>query len=209
MSVFLYVNDEESSGKVNIDELYEKKKKRDLKQLSIFNKILNRIHVRIRVTGRNTKNDQHIWFNVPEYIFGEAVYNKAECIAYLVNKLQDNGFLVKYIHPNTMFISWSNWIPQYIRAEFKKKTGKTINEKGDITSDPRKEQDGEDDINQGLFNTGTTGQQATPKKEQKQFTPIDKYRPSGKFVYNDGVLEQIDKRIGGRSPPTTPRFGSL
>lgn len=204
MSVFLYVNDEESSGKVNIDELYEKKKKRDLKQLSIFNKILNRIHVRIRVTGRNTKNDQHIWFNVPEYIFGEAVYNKAECIAYLVNKLQDNGFLVKYIHPNTMFISWSNWIPQYIRAEFKKKTGKTINEKGDITSDPRKEQDGEDDINQGLFNTGTSGQQATPKKEQKQFTPIDKYRPSGKFVYNDGVLEQIDKRIGGRSPPTTP-----
>ena len=68
MSVFLYVNDEESSGKVNIDELYEKKKKRDLKQLSIFNKLLNRIHVRIRVTGRNTKNDQHIWFNVPEYI---------------------------------------------------------------------------------------------------------------------------------------------
>jgi hypothetical protein len=207
MSVFLYVNDEESSGKVNIDELYEKKKKRDLKQLSIFNKILNRIHVRIRVTGRNMKNDQHIWFNVPEYIFGEAVYNKAECIAYLVNKLQDNGFLVKYIHPNTMFISWSNWIPQYIRAEFKKKTGKTINEKGDITSDPRKErEDGEDDINQGLFNTGT-GPQTAPKKEQKQFTPIDKYRPSGKFVYNDGLLEQIDKRVGGRSPPMTPMSG--
>lgn len=194
MSVFLYVNDEESSGKVNIDELYEKKKTRDLKQLSIFNKLLNRIHIRIRMTGRNTKNDQHIWFNVPEYIFGEAVYNKAECIAYLVNKLQDNGFLVKYIHPNTMFISWSNWIPQYIRAEFKKKTGKIMNEKGDIT-DPKKDTDqpGETDLNQGLFNTG--GPVVGPKKDQKQFTPIDKYKPSGNFVYKDGILEKIDQRF--------------
>ena len=193
MSVFLYVNDEETTGKVNIDDLYEKKKNRDLKQLSIFNKLLNRIHVRIRVTGRNTKNDQHIWFNVPEYIFGEAVYNKAECIAYLVNKLQDNGFAVKYIHPNTMFISWSNWIPQYIRSEFKKKTGKIINEKGDIT-DPRKEEGNEaTDLNQGLFNVPGAG--ATQKKDQKQYTPIDKYKPSGKFVYNDGLLEKIDQRI--------------
>ena len=197
MSVFLYVNDEESSGKVNIDDLYDKKKKRDLKQLSIFNKILNRIHIRIRVTGRNTKNDQHIWFNVPEYIFGEAVYNKAECIAYLVNKLQDNGFLVKYIHPNTMFISWSNWIPQYIRAEFKKKTGKIINEKGDST-DPHAETGESVDLNQGLFNTGMNP--TAPKKDQKQFTPIDKYKPSGKFVYNDGLLEKIDKRMGGAAP---------
>ena len=196
MSVFLYVNDEESSGKVNIDELYEKKKNRDLKQLTIFNKLLNRIHIRIRITGRNTKNDQHIWFTVPEYIFGEAVYNKAECIAYLVNKLQDNGFLVKYIHPNTMFISWSNWVPQYIRTEFKKKTGKLMNEKGDIT-DPRKEQDdepGEVDLNQGLFNNGTSNINIQ-KKDAKQYTPIDKYKPSGKFVYNDGLLEKIDKRI--------------
>ena len=192
MSVFLYVNDEESTGKVNIDELYDKKKKRDLKQLSIFNKLLNRIHIRIRVTGRNTKNEQHIWFNVPEYIFGEAVYNKAECIAYLVNKLQDNGFLVKYVHPNTMFISWSNWIPQYIRAEFKKKTGKIINEKGDIT-DPHAETGEDTDLNQGLFNTLTA-----PKKDPKQFTPIEKYKPSGKFVYNDDLLEQT---LRGAAPP--------
>lgn len=193
MSVFLYTNDEESSGKVNIDELYEKKKVRDLKQLSIFNKLLNRIHIRIRVTGRNTKNDQHIWFTVPEYIFGEAVYNKGECIAYLVNKLQDNGFLVKYIHPNTMFVSWSNWIPHYIRAEFKKKTGKLMNEKGDITDPLNETADTSKDLNQGLFNTG--GDPKVQKKDPKQFTPIDKYKPSGKFVYNGDLLEKIDRRL--------------
>ena len=41
MSCFLFVDDEETRGKVNIDELYEKNQQRDLKQLSIFNKLLN------------------------------------------------------------------------------------------------------------------------------------------------------------------------
>jgi hypothetical protein len=44
MSCLLYVDDTETNKKINIDELYDKKKQRDLKQLSIFNKILNRIH---------------------------------------------------------------------------------------------------------------------------------------------------------------------
>ena len=197
MSVFLYADEEEISGKLNIDELYDKKKNRDLKQLSIFNKILNRIHTRIKVTGRNKRNDQHIWFQVPEYIFGEPVYDKGDCIAYLVMKLQDNGFLVKYLHPNTIFVSWSNWVPQYIRSEFKKKTGKIMNEKGDIT-DPKKEQEeyGEElelTMEERLFNMGNGV--SAPKKEQKQYTPIDKYKPTGKFVYNPDILEKIDKRM--------------
>ena len=57
MSVFLLDTDEETNGKINIDELYENKHKRDLKQLSIFNKILNRIHKRIQFVGKNKKND--------------------------------------------------------------------------------------------------------------------------------------------------------
>ena len=35
----LYINDDDNENKVNIDDLYEKKKIRDLKQISIFNKI--------------------------------------------------------------------------------------------------------------------------------------------------------------------------
>ena len=163
MSYFIFANDEESTSKVNIDELYEKKQARDLKQLSIFNKILNRVHTRIRVTGRTKLHDTHIWFNVPEYIFGEPVYDKGECIAYVVNKLEENGFLVKYMHPNTIFVSWHHFVPSYIRTEFKKKTGKLMNEKGEIT-DPKEKEElvDEDDINAGIFNDHK-GQPA-PKK---------------------------------------------
>jgi hypothetical protein len=195
MSIFLYVNEEESMGKVNIDELYEKNKVRNLKQLSIFNKILNRIHNRIKLTGRNKRNDQFIWFNVPEYLFGEPVYDKGECIAYIVNKLQDNGFLVKYVHPNTLFVSWSNWVPLYIRSEFKKKTGKIMNEKGEIIESIKEVENNEDDINQGLFNHSSSQNSASTKKDGKQYTPIDKYKPTGKFVYNPDILEKIEKRV--------------
>ena len=89
MSLFLLTNEEESSGKINIDELYENKQKRDLKQLAIFNKILNRVHTRIKVTARNKRTGEtHIWFQVPEYIFGEPIYDKGDCIAFIVLKLQ-------------------------------------------------------------------------------------------------------------------------
>jgi len=178
MSCFLYSHEEETSKKINIDELYENKQKRDLKQLSIFNKILNRIHIRIQHTGRNKRNDQHIWFIVPEYIFGEPIYDKGECIAYLFVKLQENGFLVKYIHPNTLFVSWTNWVPNYVRQEFKKKTGQIMNSSGIIEE--------------------TKEVEAEKKKEEKKkdiYTPIDKYKPTGKFVYHPDILEKIDKKV--------------
>ena len=39
MSNFLFSTDEESMGKINIDDLFTKSQQRDQKQLSIFNKM--------------------------------------------------------------------------------------------------------------------------------------------------------------------------
>ena len=52
MSIFISDDDNDVVSKLNIDSLYEKRQKRDLKQLSIFNKILNRIHKRIDYTSK-------------------------------------------------------------------------------------------------------------------------------------------------------------
>jgi len=194
---FLYVNDEESTRKINIDELYEKRQQRELKQLTIFNKLLNRIHKRIQFTGRNKVNDKHIWFSVPEYIFGEQLYDKGDCIGYLVAKLEDNGFHVRYLHPNTLFISWMNWVPSYVRNEVKKKTGMVIDEKGNVIS-KKEDQLPEDDINVGLFHNpnANNGQQKDHQnKEQKQYTPIDKYKPIGNLVYNQDMFEKLEKKV--------------
>jgi hypothetical protein len=195
MSNFIFLNDEEANGKISIDDLYERNQQRDLKQLSIFNKILNRIHRRITLAGRNKRNDKYIWFNIPEYIFGEPAFDAADCVAFVVNKLADNGFHVRYIHPNTLFISWENWVPAYVRTEIRKKTGKIINEKGQVVEVPEvddvaptagkrgsaaaggstKPPSYEDLINgQGIF----AGTIQSPQ-QKRTYTPIDSYRPTG------------------------------
>lgn len=189
MSSILYVDDEESTRKINIDELYEKNQARDLKQITIFNKILNRIHKRITFTSKNKVDEKHIWFTVPEYIFGEPCYNKGDCIGYLVVKLEENGFDVRFMYPNTLFVSWKNWIPSYVRNEVKKKTGMVIDEHGNLIS---KKEDDNNDPNSKIMNDRNTD---NTKKDQKQYTPIGQYKPTGNLVYNQEIFEKLEKKI--------------
>ena len=171
--------------------------RRDQKQLSIFNKILNRIHKRITLTGRNKRVDKHIWFTIPEYIFGEPVYDKNDCIAYIITKLEANGFFIKYMHPNTIFVSWEKWVPSYVRQELKKKTGMVVNEKGEIIHKPDPNGDGSapEDMNSKLFNDKNGTKPTTTSTTGKQYNPIGSYKPTGNLVYNPEIFEKIEKRL--------------
>jgi hypothetical protein len=120
----------ENVEKLNLDELYEKKQEIDKNKLYTYNKILTRIHEKIKLTSRQKCNQQFCWFVVPEIILGVANYDHAGCIAYLVEKLQENKFMVRYTHPNLLLISWLHYVPNYVRTEFKKKTGTAIDEYG-------------------------------------------------------------------------------
>lgn len=190
MSCLLFANDDDNVRKVNIDDLYEKKKKQDLKQLSIFNKILNRINKRIEITGRTKKNERYIWFVVPQFIFGESLYDQSECIAYVTTKLSENGFFIRYLHPNTLYVSWEHWVPTYVRQELKKRTGYVIDEKGNVIDKIDKK--GESDA---LSNTNTNTNTNAKEKEQKQYKQISEYKPTGNLVYNKDHLEKIEKRV--------------
>ena len=189
-SYFLFLNDKEHEGKLNIDDLYEKQQKKDQKQLSIFNKLLNRIHQKIKLTSRSIKNDRYIWYHVPEYIFGEPVYDQGECIAYLVNQLEENGFNIRYIHPNTLFISWAHYVPGYVRSEVRKKMGLVLDERGNIVE--RLEENKEEDLNERMFKKDEPA-----KKDGKEFTPIQNYKPTGQFMYDREFLEKIENKTDG------------
>jgi hypothetical protein len=191
MSCFLFNNDDESKKKINIDDLYERKQQRDLKQLNIFNKILNRVHKRITITARNKTNETHIWFTIPEYIFGEPIYDKGDCTGYIVANLEENGFHVRYIHPNTLFVSWKNWVPSYVRNEIKKKTGVVLDEKGNIIKKTEDNDEENGEMDSKLFNDKKNNLQ----KNGKQYTPIDQYKPTGNLIYNKEMFEKIEKRF--------------
>jgi len=195
MSCILNVDDEESRGKINIDQLFEKKQIRDRKQLSIFNKILNRVHKRIQHTARTKNGDTHIWFTVPEYIFGEPIYDQGDCLGYLVAQLEDNGFHVRYIHPNTLFVSWANYVPSYVRSEVKKKTGLVLDEKGNIV---QKEEAKEEDVNSKLFYDKNN---PSAQKPGKSYTPIGSYKPTGNLVYNQEMFDKLEKKVTFTMPP--------
>ena len=192
MSNILFADEEEAHGKINIDDLYDKNMKRDLKQVALFNKMLNRVHKRIQTNTRMKRNEKYIWFLVPEFLFGEPVYDQSDCIAYIISKLVENGFYVRYVHPHSLFISWEQWIPSYVRNEIKKKTGKVINEKGQVISDAKTDTDELDDSdpNSKLLNQNTTNNSGG----KKQYTPIGQYKPSG-MVYNPDILEKLEKKI--------------
>jgi hypothetical protein len=195
-NIFTLEKFDDFSEKIDIDELYEYKKTNDLNKLALFQKILNRVHVRIKTTSRQKKDEHFCWFIVPEVIIGVPKYDQAECIAYIMDKLKTNGFLVRYFHPNTILISWQHWVPSYVRSELKKKTGIVVNEYGVKI--------GEEDINGNQNGNkkllqNTANQSSNPNdfllnaketvnantKPQKKFTPIDSYKPSGNLLFFD------------------------
>ena len=186
--IFTLDNVQDFSEKINLDELYEKKKQHDLSRLELYNKILNRIHVKIKTISKQKINEQFCWFVVPEIIIGVPKYDQAGCIAYLMNTLESNGFKMKYFHPNTLFISWDHWVPSYVRNEIKKKTGININEYGEKIQEEQKEEDEDEQVEQ----PGSIQQ----IKNSKKYTPINSYKPSGKLVYSEDLLNKIGNKIG-------------
>ena len=197
-NIFTLENVEDFSEKLNIDELYEKKRQQDLNKLALFNKILNRIHVKIKTISRQKIDEQFCWFLVPEIIIGVPKYDQGACIAYLIDKLKLNGFNFRYIHPNMLFISWLHWVPSYVRTELKKKTGINVDEYGNKIEELDEENSEQKmitgaDPNDYMLNNKT--QDSKLKQQKKEYTPIKSYKPLGNLVYDDEVLNKIEGKF--------------
>ena len=120
----------EEDPHLNIDELYESKKKSDITRLSIYIKLLKRIHNQIKMISKMRENNQICYFVMPEVLIGYPNYDISECLSYIIDRLNTDGFSTRYVHPNLLIICWSHWIPSYVRDEIKKKTGKEVDQYG-------------------------------------------------------------------------------
>uniref|UniRef100_A0A6C0EVR1 Uncharacterized protein n=1 Tax=viral metagenome TaxID=1070528 RepID=A0A6C0EVR1_9ZZZZ len=124
--------------RINIDDLYESKKKNNLTRLDIYNKLLIKIHAKIKMASRLRNNDNFCSYIMPEVLIGYPNYNFEECLVFIIDKLQNDGFLTRYIHPNLLLISWNHWVPMYVRDEIKKKTGKQVSCYGELLEEKDK-----------------------------------------------------------------------
>ena len=194
MTTIFNLRDNDLDEKMNIDELYDSKQKRDLDTLQLFQKILGRIHQRIKTASRQKDNEQFCTYLVPEVMIGVPKYDHGECIAYLVNKLRDNGFNVKYVHPNLLFIAWNHWIPSYVRTEIKKKTGMVVDGNGNVT-DKNKNKEGLTDnpLDNLLFERGDN--KIKMQEKEKAYKSIDSYKPVGNLVYNQEMFRKLNEKL--------------
>lgn len=192
-NIFNLENFVDFSEKINIDELYEKKRQTDVNKLELFKKILNRIHIRIKTTAKQNSAERYCWYVIPEIIIGVPKYDQGACIAYVMDTLQKNGFQVRYFHPNTVFISWDHWVPTYVRTEIKKKTGININEYGEKIEDEKDNDD--ENVYQEMTAKGINNN-LEQIKNSKKYTPINSYKPSGKLVYSEDLLNKLGDKMG-------------
>lgn len=197
-TIFTLGDEHDEQIKLNLDDLYERKQQHDLNTLATYNKILNRIHNKIKTVSRQHIIDQHCWYTIPEMIIGIPRYDHGACTAYIIHKLQDNGFVVHYTHPNLLFISWKHWVPSYVRAEIKKKTGVVVDGNGKpVEKDENGRGSGPlidtSDPNELMFHR-SGGVNSSEQKIGKEYKSITSYKPSG-IIYNESLLRKIEDKI--------------
>lgn len=168
------------SPKINLDDLYEKKKQDDLNTVNSYNKILEKIHHQIKVASRQKINNQCCWYVVPEFIFGIPRYDIKACIVYIIQSLEENGFRIKYTHPNLLLIAWNHWVPDYVRVEYKKMTGIAVDGFGKEIDKKDKEKEKHKDPNN----------KEVKLDKKSMFKSVSSYKPSG-IIYNEDLLKSI------------------
>jgi hypothetical protein len=113
-----------------------------------------------------------------------------ECLAFVTNALEEDGFVVRFINPNNLNISWENWIPSHVRQEFQKQTGNKIDGKGNITIT-------QSEIEKAATSTTTNIPTSVPKGTREYMSTI-KNRPAvdtRTSVYSAEIFEKIDQHI--------------
>jgi len=187
------MNDDNYVEKINLDELYNRKKTIENNKIKIFNKILKRVHDRIKYISRQRNSKCFCAFVIPEFILGTPRYDCAACTAYIIDKLKDNGFVVKYTNPNLLFISWNHYIPPTIRKEYKKKTGISINGFGEEIRSKNIDKKNVNNPNELLLKDKKI---SVKKKDNTNFKDINTYKPKGNFIYNTELIKKIQDTSG-------------
>lgn len=194
--------DDKFREKINLDELFTQNKTETNNKTKVYQKILQRVHNKIKLTSRQRNNMKCCWFIIPEFLLGLPKYDTGACTAYVMDKLDENGFIVKYTYPNLLFISWNHYIPDYERMAIKKEQGISIDGFGNIIKKKSKNGMG---VNDGNFNnlmlknapTSNKGlskgssNKGILKKQDDKYKSIHSYKPGG-LIYSNDMINSVN-----------------
>ena len=124
-------------------------------------------------------------------MIGVPRFDQTACIAYIIDKLEENGFKIRYTHPNLLFISWNHWVPSYVRTEIKKKAGISIDGYGNIIKEDQQKSQTEN--KSGIIPFSKLNNK--PKNKNDDVKEINSYKPTGNLIYNKDILNSLKNNL--------------
>jgi hypothetical protein len=85
-------------------ELELQDKQKNILKERVLHGILEDLLVKIKYTHRNGSKDTIL--EVPKTKIGFPPYNYSECLYFVIHKLREQDFYVKFLPPNKLYISW-------------------------------------------------------------------------------------------------------
>jgi len=101
---------------ITAQEMINIQKKKKERRQEAFEKILESIYKKMQGCITVTRNVNTLIFEVPEVMIGYPLYHLNECVTYLIEFLQGEGFKVVYTFPKTLQISWEPKVPPSKKA---------------------------------------------------------------------------------------------
>jgi hypothetical protein len=95
------------TNKISLFDLYEIKRTREIKNVNVFNHILDICYKKIKQTAEFGK--MSLYYKVPPIIIGYPLYDLDECINYIADNLKKSGLCVMNISQSNksyLYISW-------------------------------------------------------------------------------------------------------
>lgn len=103
----LIISKEEMTTKINLHELMRIKRERDLRNLKVFNHILELCHRKIKHIAEH--GGMSLYYNIPPIIIGYPLYDHKNCIEYISKELRKSGLFIGTLPPpnnSYIYISW-------------------------------------------------------------------------------------------------------
>ena len=95
------------SNKIDLYELIKIKENKEVKNLAVFNHILELCYKKIRHIAEY--GGMCLYYKIPNIVIGYPIYNINNCIEFIVKQLKKSGLYVSVLPPpnNTyIYISW-------------------------------------------------------------------------------------------------------
>jgi hypothetical protein len=97
-----------SSTHLDIYSLTDDFDRKIIQRTRVYEEVLKKVHTRIKYAASHM--DLNCLYAIPEHVIGMPLYNYQRCKTFVINRLVREGFDLKFIFPNILYICWNKVI---------------------------------------------------------------------------------------------------